>query len=140
MRGVAAALVVCLGLSLVGCGGGTKKSPPASPKGPTAPATHDTTSASSNAEKIVGRWEVVKSSEGLKGTIIEFTKDGKMIASVDFKGTPKTMEGTYKVKGDKLFSGPKGGPEEAATIDTLDETTLIIIDDKGKKDELKRKK
>jgi uncharacterized protein (TIGR03066 family) len=131
-------LVICLGLVLVGCGGGNKSK---SNTGGTVKntSTKDTGTQASNAEKIIGKWEVVKSEDTPPGAIIEFTKDGKMTMTATVKGKARTIEGTYKVKGDTIISGPKGGPEETATIETLNDTTLIIVDEKNKKDEFKRK-
>jgi len=123
MRGVRFALVAILVLSL--------------------PAQ---TKAADNAKQIIGTWDLVKGDDIPKGAkgIAEFTKDGKLKFTLEFMGTKIVAEGTYKVDGEKLTSTLKGpdGKEKTETdkIKTLNETTLIFEDDKGKSAEFKRKK
>ena len=53
--------------------------------------------------KLVGKWEVTKSGgEVPVGSLVEFTKDGKMTANVTLDGKELKLAGTYKLTGDKL--------------------------------------
>src|SRR5262245_22533820 len=56
------------------------------------------------AKLLVGKWEVSKADEGTvpAGTVIEFTKDGKVILTGKKDGADVTMEGTYKIDGNKF--------------------------------------
>jgi uncharacterized protein (TIGR03066 family) len=59
------------------------------------------------------------------------------------KARRSPFDGTYKVEGNKIhvvlsFMGKKH--EETSTIQTLNEKTLIIRDEKGKVEEYKRRK
>jgi uncharacterized protein (TIGR03066 family) len=97
----------------------------------------------SNAAKIVGDWEVTKSEEAPPGATVEMTKDGKLITKATINGKALSLEGTYKVEGNKLrtvqtFGGKR--VEETMTIKTLTDTKLVTQDEKGKIDEFKRKK
>jgi uncharacterized protein (TIGR03066 family) len=96
-----------------------------------------------NAKKLVGVWEVVKAEGAPPGATVEFKKNGKMQLAFDVKGKAITIDGTYKVEGNKIhvvlsFMGKKH--EETSTIQTLNEKTLIIRDEKGKVEEYKRRK
>jgi len=56
-----------------------------------------------DAAKLVGKWEVTKSGgEVPVGSLVEFTKDGKMTANVTLDGKELKLAGTYALKGDKL--------------------------------------
>jgi uncharacterized protein (TIGR03066 family) len=110
-------------------------------------AVQTTTAADAkvDAKKIVGVWEGAKGGEFPPGATIEFTKDGKVKVSLEANGKKVTVEGTYKVAGDKLtvtMKGP-GGKEktDTDTIKTLTDDKLVIHDAKEKKNvELKKKK
>src|SRR5438552_4162705 len=67
-----------------------------------------------NAKLIVGKWECTKVDEGTlpMGTLIEFTKDGKLILTIKMGDNEQKMEGTYKLKGDKFEIGFKMGDNE----------------------------
>jgi uncharacterized protein (TIGR03066 family) len=102
----------------------------------------DKKKSATNAEKIIGKWEVTKG-EVPAGSLVEFTKDGKLKFTIKMKGKDISLEGTYKVEGDKLKSTMKVGDKEVTdtdTIKTLNETMLILEDTKGKVAEFKRKK
>jgi uncharacterized protein (TIGR03066 family) len=91
---------------------------------------------------IIGSWQVVKSEDAPAGSFVEFTKDGRLILIPKGK-EDKRVEATYKVDGKKLTTmrNEKGKVEvNILTIQTLSETTLITLNDKGKTDELKRVK
>jgi uncharacterized protein (TIGR03066 family) len=119
MRVAGAGILLCATLLLSGCG---KKS---------------------NADLIVGKWELTKAVEGVPaGMVTEFTKDGKVKATVNLGGKDLTMEGTYKVDGDKLTVTMKMGQMEKSDTDkikTLNDTTLVIENSKGQTEEFKRK-
>ncbi len=97
----------------------------------------------SNKEKIVGKWQLVKSeTETPPEAMMEFTKDGKL--KISFKAGEKTitLDGTYEIDGDKISVKMKVGDEEkkdSGTIKTLTDKSLVIVDTKGKADEYKRK-
>jgi uncharacterized protein (TIGR03066 family) len=97
------------------------------------------------AKLIVGTWEVTKADEGTArpGTVIEFTKDGKAKAMVKKDDGDTTIEGTYKIDGDKLALTTKRGEEERTqtiTITKLTDTEMGTKNDQGKAVELKKKK
>lgn len=53
--------------------------------------------------KLVGKWEVTKSGGDVPvGSVVEFTKDGKMTANVTLDGKDLKLTGTYTLTGDKL--------------------------------------
>src|SRR5207237_7484553 len=53
---------------------------------------------------IVGKWEITKSDLAPVGSIVEFTKDGKVLAVVKDDGQDVKLEGTYKVDKDKIVN------------------------------------
>jgi uncharacterized protein (TIGR03066 family) len=114
MRPVGVLVLLCAPLLLTGCG---KKS---------------------NADLIVGKWEVTKGERVPVGSVAEFTKDGKMKVNRKAVDRTKSMEGTYKVEGDKITTTVEG-ETETDTINTLNDTTLIMEDSKGKTIEMKKK-
>src|SRR5262245_10362404 len=55
--------------------------------------------------KLVGTWELVKTDAKdapPPGTLVEFTKDGKLKVTVEVGEKKVTLNGTYSVDGDKL--------------------------------------
>ncbi len=96
-----------------------------------------------NAKKIVGMWELTKAGGDLPvGTIVEFTKDLKLTATI--KDSTDKVTGTYKIDKDKLtvkvtFMGQMLD-EETATIKKLTDDTLEIEDKDKKIDIFKKKK
>jgi uncharacterized protein (TIGR03066 family) len=97
-----------------------------------------------NAKKIVGMWEVTKSGSQVPvGSTIEFTKDGKLIASLKIEGMDLKLDGTYKVEKDKLTVKIKvmdQNIEETSTIKKLTDDALEIEDKDKKVDVFKKKK
>jgi uncharacterized protein (TIGR03066 family) len=97
-----------------------------------------------HAKMIVGKWELTKVEEGglPKGTLIEFTKDGKV--SVVIKADKETtLDGTYKVDGDTFSVTMKVGDDERTqkiTILKLTDTELHTKNEMGKMSELTKKK
>lgn len=97
-----------------------------------------------NAKKIVGTWELTKAGGDLPvGTVIEFTKDLKLTATIKGDGKDEKIDGTYKIDKDKLtvkvsFMGQS--IEETATIKKLSDEALEIEDKDKKVDVFKKKK
>jgi uncharacterized protein (TIGR03066 family) len=100
--------------------------------------------ADTNKEKIVGKWKMVKGEGVPAGTVIEFTKDGKVSVTVDVGGKSMTIEiGTYSVEGDKVTLKTKIGEKEDTEVNdikTLTADKLILVDPKKKEAELGRVK
>ncbi len=97
------------------------------------------------AKLIVGKWEVTKADEGTvpDGAVIEFTKDGKVKATVKKDDEKVTIEGTYKVEKDTFTIVMKVGDEEKTqtiTITKISEKEMSTKDEKGKVVELKKAK
>lgn len=98
-----------------------------------------------NAKLLVGKWEVSKADEGTvpPGTLIEFTKDGKMKLSAK-KGTESfDLEGTYKVEKDTFTFALKLGEEskeQTITITKINDTELHTKNKDGKVVEFKKTK
>lgn len=95
------------------------------------------------AKLIVGKWEATKADEGTLpvGSMVEFTKDGKLKVSV--KDSDMTLEGTYKIEGNKFHMTMKVGDDEhkqTINIKKITENELSTSDNEGKVVELKRKK
>ena len=97
-----------------------------------------------NAKKIVGKWEVTKSGSDLPaGSVIEFTKDGKLNAVIKADGMEVKLDGTFKVDKEKLTVKIKIGDqdiEEIATIKKLTDEALELEDKDKKIDVFKKKK
>lgn len=95
-----------------------------------------------DAKKLVGVWEVVKSSDAPPNATVEFTADGKMIMKVEIKGKMLTMTDAYVVEGNKIVQIVKIAGKETRNpqaVVKLTATELHLKDDKGAVDELKRK-
>lgn len=96
------------------------------------------------AKLIVGKWTVTKADEGTvgAGATVEFTSDGK-VKAVHKKGDEDvTVDGTYKLDGDKLQMIIKAGTDEhklEITITKLTKTELHTKNEEGKAVELTKK-
>jgi uncharacterized protein (TIGR03066 family) len=103
----------------------------------------DDKSGGSNAQKIVGTWEVTKGETIPVGSTIEFDKAGKFKMVVKQGTQSMSFEGTYKVNGDNLtvtMKAPNGQThEETMTIKTLTDKEFVTVDDKKKVDTFKKK-
>jgi uncharacterized protein (TIGR03066 family) len=88
-----------------------------------------------NAKKIVGTWEVTKGAELSLGDVVEFTKDGKVIATVVVNKKEVKVEGTYKVEKDKLITKTVTNGKEIEDIDEIVKLTddAMELRDKDKK-------
>jgi uncharacterized protein (TIGR03066 family) len=98
-----------------------------------------------NKTLIVGVWELTKASSGKApaGTVLEFTKDGKLKMSGKADGKEFAFEGTYVVEGDKLtvrMKTPDRTEEGTLTIKKLTDKELVTQDDAGRVLEFKQKK
>ena len=98
-----------------------------------------------NAKLLMGSWEATKAAEGTLpvGAVVEFAKDGKMKVLTKRDGKEETMEGTYKLDGDKFTIKMKRGDdvmEIVITIKKISDTELVAANDEGKVVEFKRKK
>lgn len=97
------------------------------------------------AKLIVGKWEATKTDPGTlpEGTVVEFTKDGKLKMSVKKDGQELNVEGTYKVEGNSFTMTMKLGDQEKSqkiTITKISDTAVSTTDKDNKVVELKRKK
>jgi uncharacterized protein (TIGR03066 family) len=98
-----------------------------------------------DATKIVGTWELVKPAEGSApaGTLVTFTKDGKLSLKMVVDGKEIMEEGTYKIQNDKLLTEIKSDGvtmPESDIIKKLTDDELVLEDDKAKVNILRRKK
>jgi uncharacterized protein (TIGR03066 family) len=93
--------------------------------------------------KLLGKWEVTKSGGDTPvGTIVEFSKDGKMTANVSLDGKDLKLTGTYKLDGKKLkvnLTLNEQKVDHEFTIAFKDDE-LTLEDDDKKVDTLKKKK
>jgi uncharacterized protein (TIGR03066 family) len=96
--------------------------------------------------KLVGTWELVKTDAKdapPPGTLVEFTKDGKLKITVEVGEKKVTLNGTYSVDGDKLktkMTTPDG--QEHSDTDTITKVTdkqLLLKGSKGENSEFKKK-
>jgi uncharacterized protein (TIGR03066 family) len=95
-----------------------------------------------NKEKIIGVWVVVKMTGIRPGTPIQFTRDGKLITTVEVGGQKGTVSANYEVDGDKLTIINKVGDTEFKAPKTIRELTdkkLIYIDPTGVEQEFRKK-
>ena len=98
-----------------------------------------------NAKLLVGAWEVAKADQGTVpvGSTVEFTKDGKIKVTHKQGDKTETLEGTYKVDGDKFSFEIKVGDnvnKKTITIKKISDTEMSTVDADGKTVELKKKK
>jgi len=98
-----------------------------------------------NAEKVLGKWKLTKSSndgEKSETLIVEFTKDGKMTITQGEGEAKFVFSGTYKVEGDKLpykMTMPGGDKKaETLTIKKLTDEELIFVDPDEIQEDFKR--
>jgi uncharacterized protein (TIGR03066 family) len=132
MRVLRLAVTAFLVLSLSACSSKDGKTGPTDGKS----GTKDDSKQGTNADRIVGKWEGTKGSS--KGLVLEFTKDGKLKTTPPASEGEPGLSGTYKIDGDTVEINLKGEPEKLK-IKTLNDTTLIVVDSRGKDDEFKKK-
>jgi uncharacterized protein (TIGR03066 family) len=88
------------------------------------------------AKKIVGKWKITKSaSDAPIGTLIEFTKDGKLSVVIKLDAQEMKLEGTYKIEKDKLLTKIKLNDQQVEETDTIKKLTddELELEDKEKK-------
>jgi uncharacterized protein (TIGR03066 family) len=104
-------------------------------------------------DRIVGKWQHERQAgrQTKETIVIQFTKDGKFKVSITIQGLlrggktgtqTETLEGTYKIEGDKLAIVQKQGEKESkksVTIKSLTDKKLVTVDAKGKEDEFEKK-
>jgi uncharacterized protein (TIGR03066 family) len=135
MRWLPFALVAFLTLVLAACSGGpTAKDKDAGKDGSDDKPAYD-------PGKLVGTWEITKAGSGAEpGSILEFTKDGKMKMALG----PASRDGTYKLTGNRIVFTIQLGEGKVArdtlTIKELTNDKLIIENSRGTVDELKKQK
>jgi uncharacterized protein (TIGR03066 family) len=97
-----------------------------------------------NAKKLVGTWILDKAGGDLPaGTVVEFTKDGKLNVQVKNDGQELKLDGTYKVEKEKLTVKLKLNDqtiEESLTIKKVTDEALELEDKDKKVDVFKKKK
>jgi uncharacterized protein (TIGR03066 family) len=99
-----------------------------------------------DAAKLVGKWELTKSTDenAPKGAMVEFTKDNKVTVTLEFNGKKLELMGTYKVDGDKLtvkMKSPDGKEEEDTdTVKELSDDKMVLIDKNKKETEFAKAK
>jgi len=96
------------------------------------------------AKMLIGKWEVTKADEGTlpTGSIVEFTKDGTLKLTVKMGDSDMTLEGKYKVEGDKFTITMKVGDDEhknTITITKITDKMCSTKDKDGKTVECKKK-
>lgn len=98
-----------------------------------------------NAKLIVGVWEVTKADADTvpKGTLVEFTKAGKLKIKLKIDEKEMVLDGTYKVDGDKFImtiSVEGNEMKQTITIKKLTDKEFATTNEEGKSVELKRMK
>jgi uncharacterized protein (TIGR03066 family) len=97
-----------------------------------------------HAKLLIGKWEVTKADEGTvpEGSIIEFTRDGKVKAITKKGESQEISEGSYKIEKDTLTVTMKKDGEEKShkvTISKINEKEMTVKHEDGKIVELKKK-
>src|ERR1700677_148973 len=73
-----------------------------------------------NADKILGIWEIVKSSDATGSGTMEFTKDGQLKMATSGEGKLAPTTGTYKVTDNKIIVMVKSdGKDHESTVDIV---------------------
>jgi uncharacterized protein (TIGR03066 family) len=96
-----------------------------------------------NVERIVGAWKITKPArESPPDTVLEFTRDGKLIWSATMNNQITRIEGTYKVEGNVIIATRDiGGQEDIRKIKikALTDSSLITELPEGTVDEYERR-
>jgi uncharacterized protein (TIGR03066 family) len=91
-------------------------------------------------DKLLGRWEATRG-EIPPGSILEFTRDGKLKITIKVDGKAMSDESSYVVQGEAIKTTHKEGAKEVTEtlkIKTLTEKVLVTEDDKAKTEEFKK--
>jgi len=97
------------------------------------------------AKMLVGKWEAAKVDEGTlpQGTIVEFTKDGKVKITAKKDNEEFNLAGTYKFENHKLTVKLKMNDEEkehTVTVKKISDTEFVAEHEDGKSITFKRTK
>ncbi len=100
------------------------------------------------AEKVVGTWKLVKSSNtrngGTADLLLELSQGGKLTIRQTTNGQTAVYEGEYKLVKDEIpysVKYPSGGEKkETLKIKKLTETELIVVDPDGIQEDFERVK
>ena len=101
------------------------------------------TAGTDTSKKLVGLWEATKGKGAALGMKLEFTKDGKMTFHAKLAGESIKLQGTYKVSGKKLtitMDVMGVSKSDSHTIKALTEDRLVLENEQGDVNELKRVK
>jgi uncharacterized protein (TIGR03066 family) len=99
-------------------------------------------------KKLLGKWQLVKSSKGdlpsgLVATI-HFEKDNKVKMHIELADKKQDVSATWKLDGMKLTveytDGPPKGKTETMTIKKLTDEELVTVDEKDVTEEFKKVK
>jgi uncharacterized protein (TIGR03066 family) len=98
-----------------------------------------------NAKALVGSWEATKADPMTLpvGAVVTFAKDGKMKVMHKEGDKERTVEGTYKVEGNKFTINLKIEDREeklTITIKKISDTEMVTANPEGKVVEFKKKK
>ncbi len=96
------------------------------------------------AKMLVGKWEITKADPGTvpPGSVVTFTKDGKIQVTGKKDDKEVTMEGKYTVEDNTFTIVFKNGDEEhkqTITITKMTKTEMSTKDKDGKVVEAKKK-
>lgn len=92
---------------------------------------------------FVGKWQAEKLPEGVDKIVVEFTKDEKVHLAIEGQGGNHKIDGTYKLKGNKLSIEIEANGEKQTqerTIAKLTETELVTKGDDGEERKYKKVK
>jgi len=97
------------------------------------------------AKALVGKWEATKVDPDTlpQGTIVEFTKDGKVNIVAKKDGNDVNIGGTYKLDAQKLTVKLKMGDDEkehTVTIKKISDTEFVAEHEDGKSITFTKKK
>jgi len=99
-----------------------------------------TAQAAPDVKDLIGTWEIVKSDgDAPKGATIEFLKEGKLKVTVEVEGKKESVDGTYKLDGEKLEVKIGKDEAETVTVKELTKDKLVVVDKDKKTTELKKK-
>lgn len=93
-------------------------------------------------KKLIGKWQPTEKKKDADLTL-EFKKDGKLAITAAANGKDFTIDGTYKVTGNKIEVAINfGGQEqkETLTVIKLTDDELTTKDSKGKEETVKKYK
>jgi len=92
-----------------------------------------------DAKKLIGKWEPAEQPKGGQ-MVFEFTEKGKVTIQFTFDGVTKSLEGTYKVDGNKIELTRADGKDKTGTlvVSKLTDDELVGKEESGKEINLKK--